>query len=209
MDTRTSLKKESVFICNVPLGELQWHKYLQGTKWLNYCAWVKKLAFFLHEWKGEERKGEKEQEEEGGWGGEFMCHVQWKLECWGINLHSESIPKAIPTPKASLKTPGHRNCSMERSFCGNQGKSWDSCLCPRGREQREYSWDLTLVHKERVNDFQSQDFYRARDLLEVCRHLVDCHRIRYLKYEPIFPRSEERGRLKLISDSYIFKHPTQ
>lgn len=62
----------------------------------------------------------------------------------------------------SLKSAGHRNCPVERSFCEDERKSRDSSLCSCDRDQRGHLWDHTLVHKERVSDFRSQDFCGAR-----------------------------------------------
>ena len=68
-DTKTIFKKESVFICNVPLGEIgdtSSYEYLQGAEWLTCCEGDgKKLVLLL---PGEDRDktevGRAEKEEE-------------------------------------------------------------------------------------------------------------------------------------------------
>ena len=68
-DTKTIFKKESVFICNVPLGEIgdtSSYEYLQGTEWLTCCGGDGKKPVFLlpgdDRDKTEVGKAEKEEE---------------------------------------------------------------------------------------------------------------------------------------------------
>lgn len=147
----------------------------------SWTAWdKKKLILLLHRWdrEGKVRKDKKEQSR--------CATFNLKWCCWNITPNSES-----PRPFSLLSLLGTE--IVERSFDGNHGKHRHSCLYPHGREQRGHLWDHTQVHQERVD---SQDFYRVslwrnlktsrglktfRKTLEICRHLVDCHRISYLR----------------------------
>lgn len=136
---------------------------------------------FLHQWDREERKGGKGGREK------LMYHDQDEA----VLLNPQFwMPKAITTPKSSLKSTGHRNGLVERRFCGIK-KIRDSFLCSHvGRTKRTLE-DYSLVHIGTVGDFQSQDFYKAKEPLEFFRNLGDSHRIKYVRFQPIFLRSEE------------------
>lgn len=158
-DTKTIFKKESVFICNMPLGEIgdtSSYEYLQGTAWLTCCGGDgKKLVLLL---PGEDRDktevGRAEEEEESPPMGNvqlgvvFLRHLsQFRIPTIILMLEASLSLRAQKLPRGQklLWKPRKAQKSMPGSVC---------------RENKEDLIGWHAAQGERVGDIQNQDILK-------------------------------------------------
>lgn len=131
---------------------------------------------------------------EGGWswgwgeGGKLMCNVQfevlllkYKPQFW--------IPKAIPNSKSSLKSTRHRNC-LGKEAVGKPRKAQIHVDVHVGENKDGSCQAGHWAIKSRSETFKAQistEWKTCGHFQESCKPPQE----RYLRSEPILPRSEE------------------
>lgn len=111
-----------------------------------------------------------------------------KSYCWNINLNSES-PRPFPTPNLHLSLLG-TEIALGKKLLGKPRKAQTYVYVHTGENKDGSCWAGHWAIKSR-SETSKPGFLQNERHVDISRNLVNHHRIRYLRSEPIFPRSEE------------------